>query len=182
MRHLTACLVLLYAGSTWAGSISGTVEGVANIAIEETVLGQQVGPVATYQSVPSTLSYVMTTYGPLGDYLKLNPTNSVFSLDTASLRGIPQIDLFEMGPTFDVAVLSSVIYHTYSFRGVFEWTPSQITANYLYEPADFEDTGQIITTTFTSVVPEPSSVVMAVCGVVFDFSVALVRARRESHS
>jgi hypothetical protein len=72
-----------------------------------------------------------------------------------------------------------------------------VTAEYVYAPWDSQDTGQTYTVKFTTdppadpppsrgfgpaaIVPEPSSVVMAVCGVVFVFSVALGRARRTSH-
>jgi hypothetical protein len=200
-------LTLSLGTSIQAGTVTGTFLGIADIEVQQFVLGQQVGPTDSYQSVPSTLSFTITAGpSPGNGTLEFSLTNSVFSLNTATLPllslsrpdynitfitdGIP-------GQSGDSATagMSSSVYHAWWLQaGVSLTDPSGqyigpngngdpsnvlVTAKYVYQPWDFSDTGQTYAVSFTTV-PEPSSVVMAASGALVILAVAFVQARRVS--
>jgi hypothetical protein len=210
MRHLAACLVLLYSvGSSHAGTVSGTFQGIADIEVQQIVLGQQVGSTVTYSAVPSTLDFTITSTNPslYAGTLQFSLDNNIFSLNTATLlsppNNNPQYAVLILdgtpGQSGDAAYGSvfSLAYHLWSLEagvGLTDLTgqyigpngngdPSnaQVTAKYVYEPWNNEDTGQTYTVTFTTVVPEPSSIVMATSGALLVLAAALGRARRACH-
>jgi hypothetical protein len=95
MRHLAACCELcrtaclaLFASvqSSQAGTVSGTFQGIADIEVQQFVPGQQIGPTASYQNVPSMLGFTITTGSvPFSGTLRFDFESSLTSLNTAAL-------------------------------------------------------------------------------------------------
>lgn len=200
MRHVAACVVLVCCVQCQAGSISGVFHGIANIEIQQFVRGQQVGPTSSYEAMPSTLSFAITAdTNPGGGPFQFSLTNSVFSLDSATLP-----DLFLSRPLYLItaitdglpgqsadsafASINTSVYHYWWLQAGVRLTdptgqyigpngngdPSGalVTAEYVYQPWDSQDTGQTYRVTFTTdppsspaaIVPEPSSVVIMAIG------------------
>jgi hypothetical protein len=202
-----AVLALALGTSTQAGSVTGTFQGVADIEVQQFVVGQQVGPTASYQNMPATLDFTITAGpSPGNGTLAFNFESAVTSLNTATL---PLLSL--SWPTYSIAFITdgipgqssdsasagmdSSVYHAWWLQAGVSLTdptgeyigpngngdPSgvTVTASYIYQPWNFEDTGQTYTVSFTTV-PEPSSIVLAASGSLLVLAVALVRARRVS--
>ena len=178
---LTAFLLLLAACPAWAGSITGTETGVVNIEITQYLNGPQVGQ-TFYENIPATLTYSVlppTVLDEGGIPVLLYPNGSFnfdlatqpYSFDTASaLISGPRFyasasspPLVESGLTF--WSLESAIGHRYSLTADMFLSSDNtvISAGYNLNTADTTGTGDVITASFTPV-PEPSSIVLFVCG------------------
>jgi hypothetical protein len=171
-------LTLSLGTSIQAGTVTGTFQGIADIEVQQFVLGQQVGPTASYESVPSTIGFTITAgANPGNGPFQFSLTNSVLSLNTATLPllslsrpayiitfvtdGVP-------GQTDDSASagMESSVYHAWALQaGVTLTDPTGeyigpngngdpsgvlVTARYTYQPWDFSDTGQTYTVSFTT--------------------------------
>jgi hypothetical protein len=214
MKYLSsiAILALTHGTSTRAGMVTGTFEGVADIEVQQFVHGQQVGPTVTYQGVASTLNFTITTgTAPFSGTFEFSLANSVFSLDTNMLPGLPPFEYLAFGSfvasitdgipgqSADAALGSVFVFveHLWSLNaGVRLVDPTgefigpngdgdtsnvQINAEYIYQMFDTQDNGQTITTSFMTV-PEPSSIVLTASGSLLVLAVALVRAHRVCQS
>jgi hypothetical protein len=189
--NVAACLVLLCSAQSQAGTISGTVEGPADIQIQQIVSGTP-GEITGYRAMPSTLTYTVLddSPNPSQDYFQYSFTSAAYSFDTSSslINGFRSYGFSQPAPEFELGFLISNVYHAYSLTadlGLYGVTNPQISAGFDYAVADDTGTGQEVTVSFVDPpadppagVPEPSSVVMAASGALVILAVALVQARR----
>jgi hypothetical protein len=193
--NVAACLVLLCSaqslstgsGQAQAGTISGTVEGPADIQIQQIVSGTP-GEITGYRAMPSTLTYTVLddSPNPSQDYFQYSFTSAAYSFDTSSslINGFRSYGFSQPAPEFELGFLISHVYHAYSLTadlGLYGVTNPQISAGFDYAVADDTGTGQEVTVSFVDPpagVPEPSSLVMAASGALVILAVALVQARR----
>jgi hypothetical protein len=143
-----------------------------------------------------------TSSDPLAGTLQFSLTNSIFSLNTNTLPDLFSAQYVDKiasitdgipGQSADVAfgAVTAFVYHLWALTdtgvtlvdptGEFigpngDGDPSNVHVNaqYTYEMLDFEDTSQIITTSFMTV-PEPSSIVMAASGALLVLAVVLCK-------
>ena len=161
---LTACLLLLCT-STYAGNITGTVEGTADVSIAPLVGGQYPPSFTTYHAVPSTLTF---SYDTAANYFDFAITNDVYSLDTATLvfrEPFPRQYAFVTLPPIEAMFLTAYDLHVDSIQADLYSSlvdGSITTAGYDYQQADFRGNGQEVKVTFTPfAVPEPSAMILA---------------------
>jgi PEP-CTERM motif len=174
MRTALAVCLLCSAGSTQAGTVTGTCEGLADIAVQQAVDGQQVGPTVSYENLPATLDFTITTGAePYSGTFAFSLDTNVYSLNSATL---PLLSL--AWPLYTVtfinndgsasAGLSAAVYHAWYLEASVQVTDPLVTAQYVYQAWDFSDTGTTYTVSFTTdpptaplaSVPEPSSIAM----------------------
>lgn len=178
MRALATSLALLSCVQCQAETVSATFKGIADIEVQQFVSGQQIGPTATYQAVPSTLSFSITAdtnpgHGPF----QFSLSNSVYSLNSATLPLISLSDLIYLntfvidgvpGQSRDLvsAGMQSSVYHDWWLQaGITLTDPTGeyigpngngdssnvlVTAEYVYQPWDSTDTGKTYTVSFTT--------------------------------
>jgi hypothetical protein len=197
--NVAACLVLLFSaqslstgsGQAQAGTISGTVEGPADIQIQQIVSGTP-GEITGYRAMPSTLTYTVLddSPNPSQDYFQYSFTSAAYSFDTSSslISGLRSYSFGQPAPNFELGYLVSDVYHAYSLvanLGLYGATSPQISAGFDYWVGDDLGNGQEVKVSFVDPpadppagVPEPSSVVMAASGALVILAVALVQARR----
>ena len=166
---LTAFLLLFAACPAWAGSISGTEAGTANIEITQYANGPQVGQ-TFYENIPATLTYSVlppTNLFPGGSF-NFDLATQPFSFDTASgLISGPRFYASASSPPLAepghiLWSLESAIGHRYSLTAQMILEASDntvISAGYNLNTADTTGTGDVITASFTPV-PEPPSIVL----------------------
>lgn len=176
MRYLLAVCLLCSAGSSHAGTVTGTTEGLADIQIQQIVSGMP-GKITGYHAVPSTLEYTVLddSPNPAQDYFQFSFTSAVYSFDTTSslINGSRSYGFSESAPNFELGFLLSSVYHAYELTadiGLFGTTNPQISAGVDYTVTDDLGTGQEAKVSFVdppaaASVPEPSSVVMMGIGI-----------------
>ena len=183
-----ALLAIICVGSvntpSRAGTVSGTVEGTADISIEPIFSVQPPGIATNYQDVPSVLTYSfdISNPNPALDFVQFAITNSVYSFDTASLSGYGQNEFGPVGTTLEELFFFSDVYHVYGISAGLQFSLSEYTllgGGYDYITGDTHGDGQQVITLFTPL-SEPSSLVLAACGPLLVLAVALGRARPRS--
>ena len=175
---------------SWAATITGTFDGAGLVEIIPYDNGFPGVP--TFYSVPATLNFTLTADGAPSapDYLALNITNSVYSLNTATIATNPLFTTFLLtsitdgipGQSADSAFgfLDSFGYHAYALSADFDLIdpsgefigpngdgdPSNVSivADITYT---IENSSGNVETVFVSfhTVPEPTSFVLAASGV-----------------
>lgn len=206
MRYVLVMCLLCSFQSTYAGTVTGTFQGIADIEVQQYVLGKQVGPTVDYKGVVSTLNFTITANSQIGNGpFQFDLTNNIFSLDSTNpdpiYRISPENPLFLItfitdgipGQSSDLASgsINTSIYHLwYLEAGVSLTDPTGeyigngdtsnvlVTANYIYQPFDSNDTGQTYTVSFTNSVPEPSSIVLWVTGLLIIWSVKCISSKK----
>lgn len=88
VNALAILALFLASQSSRAGTITGTFQGVGLVEVTPYVKGEPATP-AFYSNVPSTINFTLASDGsgtptPI-DYLALNLTNNIYSLDTSEI-------------------------------------------------------------------------------------------------
>ena len=191
LGSLTALAIISVSLSTpsWATTITGTFEGAGLVEITPYVGGFPGVP--TFYSVPATLNFTLTADGAPSspDYLALNITNSVYSLNTATIVTDPRFIFFLLtsitdgipGQSADFAdgIMESFEYHAFFLSADFDLIdpsgefigpngdgdPSNVSivADITYT---IENASGNVETVFVSfhTVPEPTSLMLAASG------------------
>lgn len=191
MRYILAVYLLCSFQSTYADTVTGTFQGIADIEIQQYVRGQQVGSTIDYKGVSSILNFTITANGEIGGGLfSFSLINNIFSMDSTKpdyLYNIapqnPEYTAF-IANDFASGNMNSSVYHLWWLEAGVTLTGEYIdtsnvlvTANYIYQPWDSNDTGQTYTVSFTTV-PEPSSIVLWVTGLLIIWSARCISSKK----
>ena len=186
-------LVLSLHQSSTAEMVSGTWSGIESYNVEVTPLGQ---PTQFYSGTQSAVFQIFKDSDFPNDQNATIQVTGAFVIpgfgNTISVFG-PTVPFDPFGPTSASASLElvsppdigsgdfSVTYQSVGSNGLIDVGDGSALAHLTFFQEIFPVTVRA-TATFQTVVPEPSSIVMAASGALVVLAVALVRARRESHS